>query len=62
MPMINVTKKIKDLTKDDVFAICNINDWCCDCPLRFSTKCVEYEPLNEDDEVLVPKRSNCDSE
>lgn len=62
MKITYVKKKIKDLTEDDIFFICDNTDWCCDCPLRFSTKCVDYKSLNEDDEVLVPERSNCDSE
>ena len=58
-----VKKKVKDLTEDDVFDICDNKDWCCDCPLRFSTKCVEYKSLDEDDEVLVPiLRNNYNSE
>lgn len=36
-------KKIRDLTKKDAMFICNKYDYCYDCPLYQTPKCIEYD-------------------
>lgn len=46
-------KKVKELTQKECENICNHCDWCDDCPLFATHKCIEYSEEQYEREVLV---------
>ena len=46
-------KKIKDLTLEEARKICNIQQWCNECPLFATYKCIEYTNERYESEVEV---------
>ncbi len=42
-------KKIKDLTKEEIWNICNSHSWCDMCPLHDTFKCPNIDLEGEDD-------------
>lgn len=49
-------KKIKDLTQDEAWSICNRNEWCADCPLFATHKCLEFENDKYEREVEIDEK------